>query len=179
MDTRRYTMMIYNFIFNSALLISYLFYNFICCFVSGIKIFLQKTIFLYFVFIKQRNGDNCIYIGNLNFHGQIFLNNKKQTSHLENREAKVVYEGQRSNLLTLRTPEECLAERAVVHITISSKRNELHVYPTYNVKIILHSLCQCMKLRFYIINGNIKYCLQCSTVHSQCKVRCVMETTGY
>lgn len=45
MDTRSYTMMIYNYIFNSALLmISYmfLFYNFICCFVSGIKIFFQK-----------------------------------------------------------------------------------------------------------------------------------------
>lgn len=56
MNTRSYTMMIYNFIFNSALLmISYmfLFYNFICCFVSGIKIFKKKNLFIFCLYYVE------------------------------------------------------------------------------------------------------------------------------
>lgn len=63
MDTRSYTIMIYNYIFNSALLmISYmfLFYNFICCFVSGIKIFKKKSFYILSLLCRGEVTTACI-----------------------------------------------------------------------------------------------------------------------
>lgn len=56
-------MMIYNYIFNSALLmISYmfLFYNFICCFVSGIKIFKKKSFYILSLLCRGEVTTACI-----------------------------------------------------------------------------------------------------------------------
>lgn len=132
------------------------------------NIFAKKKSF-YILFLLCRGGVTTACISaTWTFMAKFFEIIKNiQTSHLEKWEAKVVYEGQRSNLLTLRTPEACSAERAAVLNSISSKKNEIHVYPTYNVKIIFHNLFQyvksCLKSAFlHFKQISIAYC---SIVH--------------